>query len=40
VKDQLKEHVEEMNNGCEEDKREVAFQGKIVEPGRNLQLED
>jgi hypothetical protein len=26
VKDELKEHVEEMNNGCEEDKREVALQ--------------
>jgi hypothetical protein len=40
VKDELKEHMEEMNKGCEEDKRELVFQGKIVEAGRNLQLED
>ncbi len=40
MKDELKEHVNEMNKGCEEYKKEVVFQGKIVEAGRNLQLED
>jgi hypothetical protein len=30
VKDEEKGHMGEMIRGCEEDKREVVFQGKIV----------